>query len=159
MNALYGGLDFAQAVNDIVGFPNSKGSGLYLASPAAVTAIEGEYKGMNTSVSIAGGCKEPQAAWDFVKLLLSKAEFGIPVLRSAFENLMDYNVRAYSMAQEDIDALRDIAESATGTVLADPALIELITGELNAYLSGDKTAQAVAEQLQSRVSLYLAEQG
>lgn len=159
VNALYGGLDFAQAVNDIVGFPNSKGSGLYLASPAAVTAIEGEYKGMNTSVSIAGGYKEPQAAWDFVKLLLSKAEFGIPVLRPAFENLMDYNVRAYSMAQEDINALRDIAESATGTVLADPALIELITGELNAYLSGDKTAQAVAEQLQSRVSLYLAEQG
>ena len=72
---------------------------------------------------------------------------------------MDNNARVYSMAQDDIDTLRYIAESATGTVLADPALINLITDELNAYISGAKTAQAVAEQLQSRVSLYLAEQG
>lgn len=158
LKAIYASYDMGD-FGQIVGFPDSKGSGLYLASPAAVVAIEGEYKGMNTSCSIVKGCKSPEAAWGFVKLLLSEAELGIPVLRLTFENLMDYNARVYSMAQEDIDALRYIAESAAGTVLADPALIELITGELNAYISGDKTAQAVAEQLQSRVSLYLAEQG
>lgn len=159
VNALYGGLGPAQAANDIVGFPNSRGSGFYLASPAAVTAIEGEYKGMNTSVSIAGGCKDAQAAWRFVKRLLSKVELGIPVLKSSFDELMDYNARAYNMPQADIDTLRSIAENAAGTVIADPALIQLISGELNAYLSGDKTAQDVANQLQSRVGIYLTERG
>lgn len=160
MKALYASYGFdAGDSGQISGFPNSRGSGYYLASPAAVVAIEGEYKGMNTSLSIADGCKDPQAAWEFVKLLLSKADRGIPVLKSAFEELVDYYSQAYDMAQEDIDTLRYIAENAAGTVLADPALIELITGELNAYVSGDKTAQAVAEQLQSRVGIYLSEQG
>lgn len=140
-----------------VGFPGSRGSGFYLALPSAVVAIEGEYKGMNTSISIVNGCKSPDAAWGFVKLLLSRADRGIPVLRSAFEELMDYNARTYIMAQEDIDTLRYIAENAAGTVLADPTIVTLITGELNAYVAGDKTAQDVAELLQSRVSLYLAE--
>lgn len=158
MKAIYASYDMGD-FGQIVGFPDSKGIGFYLASPAAVVAIEGEYKGMNTSCSIVKGCKSLEAAWGFVKLLLSEAEMGIPVLRSTFEDLMDNNARVYSMAQDDIDTLRYIAESATGTVLADPALINLITEELNAYISGDKTAQAVAEQLQSRVSLYLAEQG
>lgn len=158
MKAIYASYDMGN-FGQIVGFPDSRGSGFYLASPAAVVAINGEYNGLNTSLSIANGCKDLQAAWDFVKLLLSEAELGIPVLRSAFEELMDYNARAYSMAQEDIDSLRYIAENAAGTVLADPAIVTLITGELNAYAAGDKTAQEVAEQLQSRVSLYLAEQG
>lgn len=159
VNALYGGLGSLQAANDIMGFPNSRGNGFYLASPAAVTAIEGEYKNMNTSVSIAGGCKDAQAAWQFVKGMLKNADKGIPVLRSAFDEVMDYNARAYNMPQTDIDALRSIAENAAGTVIADPALIQLISGELNAYISGDKSADSVAEQLQSRVSLYLTERG
>lgn len=159
VNALYGGFGAAQAANDIVGFPNSKGSGFYLASPAAVTAIEGEYKGMNTSVSIAGGCKDAEAAWRFVKGLIKNADTGIPVLRAAFDEVMDYNARAYNMPQADIDSLRSIAENAAGTVISDPALIQLITGELNAYISGGKTAEDVATQLQSRVSLYLTERG
>lgn len=150
---------YIDAQNMVVGFPDSKGSGFYLASPAAVVAINGEYNGLNTSLSIANGCKDLQAAWDFVKLLLNKAENGVPVLRSAFDEQMDYNARAYSMAQEDIDSLRYIAENAAGTVVADPALIQLISGELNAYASGDQSAGEVADQLQSRVSLYLAEQG
>lgn len=145
--------------NTIVGFPGSRGSGFYLASPAAVVAIQGEYNGLNTSCSIANGCKDPQAAWDFVKLLICKAENGIPVLRSVFDEQMEFNARAYSMTQEDIDSLRYIAENAAGTVIADPALIELISGELNAYVSGDKSAEDVAGQLQSRVSIYLSEQG
>lgn len=143
----------------IVGFPDSKGSGIYLASPAAVVAIQGEYNGLNTSVSIASGCEDPQAAWSFIKQLLSDANGGIPVLKSVFDRVMDYNTRTYSMLPEDIETLRWLAEDAAGVVIADPALIQLISGELNAYASGDKSAEDAAAQLQSRVSIYLAEQG
>ena len=158
MRAFYAANDFFDVGSkQITGFPNSRGIGFYLASPAAVVAIEGEYKGMNTSLSIAGTCKDPEAAWNFAKLLLVKADRGIPVLRSAFDELESYYARSYGMAQEDMDALRSIAENATGTVLADQALIEQITGELYAYISGDKTAQDVVGQLQNRVSIYLSE--
>ena len=61
------------------------------------------------------------------------------------------------MSKQDIDTLRNIAENAAGTVIADPSLIVLITGELNAYLQGEKSADAVSEQLQRRVGIYLSE--
>lgn len=144
---------------EAVGFPNSSGNGFYLVSPAAVVAIQGEYNGMNTSVSIASGCKNSQAAWEFIKQLLKATSRGIPILKSAFDSAMDYNARAYGMPQNDIDALRSIVENASGTVIAEPELIQLILGELNAYVSGDKTAEVVADQLQSRVSIYLSERG
>jgi hypothetical protein len=40
----------------------------------------------------------------------------------------------------------------------DETLITLIAGEANAYLAGDKTAEDTAAQIQSKVSIYLAEQ-
>lgn len=142
----------------IVGFPDSRGNGFYLVSPSAAVAINGEYNGLNTSLSISGGCKDVQAAWDFTKQLLGRADNGVPVLRAVFDAQMDYNAKAYNMSQKDIDSLRNIVENAAGTVLADPALIRLISSELNAYISGDKSKNEVAGQLQSRVSLYLSEQ-
>lgn len=157
MRALYASMNMGDA-GRIAGFPNSKGGGFYLASPAAVVAIEGEYKGMNTSCSVAAGCKAPDAAWGFIKILLNNAHRGIPVLRSAFEELMEYNVRAYSMDPRDVDVLRDIAENASGAVVADPALIELISSTSKAYLAGDISPEDAAAQLQSRVSIYLSEQ-
>ena len=150
--------DYATVTShQIVGFPNSKGNGYYLASPAAVVAIEGEYKGFNTSLSIAKGCKNEQAAWNFAKQLLYHTQLGIPVLRSVFEDMMAFYSRNYEMSKQDIDTLRNIAENAAGTVIADPSLIVLITGELNAYLQGEKSADAVSEQLQRRVGIYLSE--
>ena len=59
---------------------------------------------------------------------------------------MSYNSRAYSMSPEDIDTLRYIAEKTSGIVLADPARIELITGELDAYISGNMSVKSVGEQ-------------
>lgn len=159
MRAFYAASGMPYDSGSVVGFPNSKGNGFYLLSPAAEVSVQGEYSGMNTSVSIAGGCKDAQAAWCFVKQLLADAGNGIPVLKSAFDAAMEYNARAYGMTQSDIDALRSIVDSAAGTVIADPELIQLISGELHAYASSDKSAESVAEQLQSHVSIYLSERG
>ena len=157
MRGFYAANGIPYGSGNVVGFPNSKGNGFYLVSPAAVVSIQGEYNGMNTSISIANSCKDSQTAWEFIKQLLSATYNGIPVLKSAFDNAMDYNARVYSMSQTDIDTLRSIAENATGTVIATPELIQLISGELNAYYSGDKSAEAIADHLQSRVSIYLSE--
>lgn len=157
MRGFYAANGIPYGSGNVVGFPNSKGNGFYLVSPAAVVSIQGEYNGMNTSISIANSCKDSQTAWEFIKQLLSATYNGIPVLKSAFDNAMDYNARVYSMSQTDIDTLRSIAENAAGTVIATPELIQLISGELNAYYSGDKSAEAIADHLQSRVSIYLSE--
>jgi ABC-type glycerol-3-phosphate transport system substrate-binding protein len=37
--------------------------------------------------------------------------------------------------------------------------MEIIWSEAQAYFAGDKTAEQAADNIQSRVSLYLAEQG
>ena len=44
-------------------------------------------------------------------------------------------------------------------VINDETLLELMSREINAFMGGKYSAQDCASQIQSRVSLYLAEQG
>lgn len=57
------------------------------------------------------------------------------------------------------DALETLALSATGLYEKNPALMQIILDEAAAFFAGDKTAEQTAENIQSRVSIYLAEQG
>ncbi len=50
-------------------------------------------------------------------------------------------------------------ENASGIYEENPALTEIILDEASAFLAGDKTAAQAAETIQSRVSIYMAEQG
>jgi hypothetical protein len=58
----------------------------------------------------------------------------------------------------DGEALKQLVYSTTKMVSNDDTLITLIASEANAYLAGGKTAEDAAAQIQSRVSIYLAEQ-
>ncbi len=146
-----------EEISQFVGFPDSKGSGVYLLSQAAEKAV---YGGSDfSSLSVAKSCKNGQAAWDFAKLLLQRAGSGVPVLRSRYESLMENHARTIGMDQKDIDELREMVENAAGTVIADPALIDVIVAELNAFVHGKQSAQETAGHLQSRVGIYLAERG
>lgn len=139
------------------GIPDSKGNGFYLLSPAAASTVEGEDHSFNIGISVAKGCKDGQAAWDFAKLLLHQAARGIPSLRPQFESLMDDYARTFGVSQAQIDSLREIVENAAGTVVADPVLIDMMVAELNAFVDGKQSAQVTSEHLQSRISIYLAE--
>jgi ABC-type glycerol-3-phosphate transport system substrate-binding protein len=44
-------------------------------------------------------------------------------------------------------------------VAAPSGMIDIIMDEAQAYFAGDKTAEQAAENIQSRVSIYLAEKG
>ena len=138
-----------------VGIPDSKGSGFYLLSQAAKDAVYGG--GDFTSLSVAKGCKDGQAAWDFAKQLFQQADLGVPALRAQFERMMDHQARTFGVSQTSIDALREMVENAAGTVIADPVLVDLLIAELNAFVHGKQSAQETSEHLQSRVSIYLAE--
>lgn len=57
------------------------------------------------------------------------------------------------------DALDTLALSATELYEKNPALMQIIMDESAAFFAGDKTAEQTAENIQSRASIFLAEQG
>lgn len=57
------------------------------------------------------------------------------------------------------DTLETLALSATGLYEKNLALMQIILDEAAAFFAGDKTAEQTAANIQSRASIYLAEQG
>lgn len=57
------------------------------------------------------------------------------------------------------DTLEALALSATALYEKNPALMQIIEDEAAAFFAGDKTAEQTAANIQSRASIYLAEQG
>lgn len=58
-----------------------------------------------------------------------------------------------------MERVQDVANSATGVYERNPALMQIIMDEAAAFFAGDKTAEQTAANIQSRVSIYMAEQG
>ena len=109
-------------------------------------------------------------AWRFVRTLMLGGDDvslanGIPVSKAGFEAGLDYaasrvqeGYEQFAFTQADADAMRELVYGTTRLVHTDDALLTLIRSEVNAYLGGGKSAEDAAKQLQSRVSVYLAEQ-
>lgn len=56
------------------------------------------------------------------------------------------------------EAMVAVLEKANGIYEENPALMEIIWDEAQGYFAGDKTAEQAAQSIQSRVSIYIAEQ-
>lgn len=54
---------------------------------------------------------------------------------------------------------RSLLDSVVGVYSYNPELIEIVWGEAQAYFAGQKSAEEVAKLIQSRVSIYISEQG
>ena len=105
------------------------------------------------------------AAWCFLKILLQQNNgTGIPVLTARLDKQLnalvtDEEVRGYkSFTAEDADKLRELAYAADKTVCEDPQLLELVSGVIQDFLAGRYSAEEAAANLQSRASIYIAEQ-
>ena len=59
--------------------------------------------------------------------------------------------------EADKNSIRRMAEDPSVGSLLDPTLKAIVSEEISAYLSGDRTAGDTVRVLQSRVSTYLAE--
>ena len=71
----------------------------------------------------------------------------------------DEEVRGYmSFTAEDADKLRELVNATDKTVCEDQQLIELISGVIQDFLAGRYSAEEAAANLQSRASIYIAEQ-
>ena len=168
-----------------LGFPDARGSGSYfmeLARPGLngglgyyEPELELRSSGTNTSLGIMASGEKRDGAWRFMRSFMAGESQpyiydGIPVRKDSFEKALENQLeRSLENEQEqklpytlfgkqDAEYLRQLVYSTDKTVINDPALLELMEREINAFMGGKCGAQDCAAQIQSRVSLYLAEQ-
>ena len=154
----------------ITGFPETEGTGSYFLKLGVTPSAMRRTMGSNTRIGILASGQKQDGAWRFVKALMLNGEGsigdGISVFKARFEREADAAVTDAHDPRFDIDEynaddaarLKEQVYGTTKLVHADEALLQILRSEADAFLGGQKTAEEAARQIQSRVSLYLAEQ-
>ena len=147
------------------GFPGASGSGHYFARVGQNMGQWVSDPSSNVSMGIMETSQHKDAAWCFLKILLQQNNgAGFPVLTARLDKQLnalvtDEEVRGYmSFTAEDADKLRELVNATDKTVCEDQQLIELISGVIQDFLAGRYSAEEAAANLQSRASIYIAEQ-
>jgi len=110
------------------------------------------------------------AAWSFISYLMSPDRYdpatsqGIPLSRSVFEAALataTYPTEGGEMAitEAEREKTRAVIEAASGFGSYEDTIQNIVLEEAQAYYAGAKSAEETARVIQSRVGLYLAEQG
>lgn len=168
---------FAGGEYSVVGFPNVE-NGSYLMRYGTPTArgygsiiADGMMTvGADTSIGIMPSSQHRDGAWRFVKTYMSGAEdvdllYGIPANKASFERAVtnalareqDERDRYPRFTESDAEYIRSIAYNTTKCVVNSPEVMDTMRTVINAYLGGQYTEEAASAQLQSRLSIYLAE--
>ena len=137
-----------------IGFPNSIGNnGSFFAAPY-----------QDLQLAIPEQTKNKDGAWAFLREMLSTEyqstmEYFLPILESALMNSLDKQLNAPEtiLTQEDVDRFLELLNNTEIFLYGDSSIQNIILEEAIAFFENAKTAEEVAELIQSRVSLYLAE--
>jgi ABC-type glycerol-3-phosphate transport system substrate-binding protein len=149
-----------------IGYPTADGS-------------NGSILSSNDSLAITASSKNQEGAWEFIKYVTmgeyqTGLNWGYPILQTAFDNMLDeymtdkYEGNGYGYddfdyelvpaTKEQMDQLREIIDMAKpSNQSTDDNITDIISEEAQAYFDGQKTAEAVAEIIQSRVAIYVSE--
>ncbi len=155
----------------VAGFPDTEGTGSYFIPMSRETErfnVSLSTWGKNASAGILASSPNKEAAWRFIRCLMlsggTDKTDGIPPLKASFEAVLessidyeDGNSEFSSFSPDDAQMLRQQVYGASKLAHTDPALLDILNREFTAFLEGGSTAQECAGQIQSRVSLYLAE--
>ena len=149
----------------MVGCPNKDGENL-----AAIDAFD--------SVSVSSRTKYPEAAYDFIRFLFddSNALSGVfPSNKAGFEKVLEEatkesvssetlivpggggEVKREPLSQEEAQKFYDYVTSINTLYEEEGAISNIIIEETSAFFSGQKTAEEVADIIQSRVNIYINE--
>ena len=125
---------------------------------------------LNTQLAICSLSRHQEGCWKFIKYMLMNADTergnmpGYPLLmyRPALEEsiakaMADEEVKV-KMTQADADKLLDFLAAIENLYDYDSAIMDIIKSECQAMFNGDKTPEETAKLIQSRASLYVAEQ-
>ena len=155
---------FFQGDYEYAGFPGASGNGSYFTDSS-----EGFIK---KGYGILASSEHKEAAWDFLRLLLlpenmeygGSFAYGIPVTTASFDKLLESVIWEdevnpdQSFTREDADKLRELVYSTEKMARKDDTLTEIISTEASAYFAGDKSLEDTVKNIQSRASIYVAEQ-
>lgn len=165
--ALYG-----EDVN-FIGYPTNVGTG-------TAVSFRGEALSINAKNNHING------AWDFIKFYITNGYDGIgfPTEKVQFEACMslamqpdieidengmmyecvkewysdgNVSIKIYEASENDIEAIRELIDSACSKYEYDVSIMKIISEEAEAYLIGQRELEEVTEIIQNRVSLYLDE--
>lgn len=115
--------------------------------------------------SIMASSENKDAAWQFIRILFTPqlqnnevCAFGFPVIESCLDKYLERHMaQDETITQEDLDKYKALIMSCRG--FADGGAVYTIANqEVNKFLGGGKSAEDTAQSIQSRVSIYLAEQ-
>lgn len=153
--------EFTQIIGEpcFIGIPRSDGSG---------SAFMYEQ-----SFSISSLSEHPDAAWDFVSILMQEDYqldmAGFPVVSDVLETylqsgedityILDGNITVGETTEEDRELTRRLINETDRMVQYDYALMQIVREEAEKYFQDLKTVEEASENIQNRVSLYMAEQG
>ncbi len=137
------------------GLPGSRKTGSYFKR----LALGGwESQGTNASIGILASGPNRDGAWRFLRTFIQgeaepELREGIPLLKKSFEKALKNS----DLTETDAEALRQLVQNSRGMVVTDEAVLTVLTTAMQSVLNGQSTAEAVAAQVQSRLSLYMAE--
>lgn len=151
----------------IIGFPAKEGNGVYLKPTFQALAM--------TSTG-----KNPNAAWDFTKFVLTSANNGyvaFPSYKPYFDEMLEnarktarrenttgtasvgnLTVGMVNATLEEIDFLEKCLLEGTVVQNENEEVLQIIGDEAEAYFNGQKAPEQVADLIEKRLKLYLAEQ-
>ena len=69
----------------------------------------------------------------------------------------DFSMDIYAATQEDVDAIKELITATDNALQLDQNIQNIITEEAGGYFQGQKTAQEVADIIQSRIQIYVNE--
>lgn len=130
----------------------------------------GSYASLNTQLAICSLSEHQEGCWEFIKYMLMNAntDRGImpgypllmyrPALEESIAKAMADEDAQVKMTQADADKLLDFLDAIENLNEYDSAIMDIIKSECQAMFAGDKTPEETAKLIQSRASLYVAEQ-
>ncbi len=158
---LYEGLYNADV--NYIGYPTASGSGSVAQ--------------FNDIMTISAKSKNKDGAWEFIRQFITPEaqediQWEIPVNKQCFEDLLteamnnenegswyydDVEVKMGKLTEEDAQNIRDLVYGITSSASYNEEMYNIILEDAKAYFEGDKSAQEVADIIQSRVQLYVDE--
>lgn len=148
------------------GFPGRDGT-QYLISPTTV------------SWAVSAQSAHKEGAWSFLRMFLSEeyqSQNNIPITCNDYNKAIeeeivrvesghtielpsaDGNWMEYAYTMDYLEEFEYLVESVTGIYEYDSSLMNIIWSEAQAFFAGDKSAEDAARIIQSRASIYMAEQ-
>jgi ABC-type glycerol-3-phosphate transport system substrate-binding protein len=140
----------------MAGFPSASGDGNYIT--------------LRRQLAIAANTENAVGCWALLSYFLgydyqhqnvgrvTSQLYDLPLRQDVLEEMEEYLLTKREYPQSWVD-MTDTLLRTTDHVAAPAGMIDIVLEEASAYFAGDKTLDTAVQNIQSRVSIYLAEQG